>query len=41
MYRAINTDGTTTNGFYVIKFLSKAYTQQHNGKIDGQYISAG
>ena len=28
MYGAINTDDTTTNGFYVIQFISEAYTLQ-------------
>ena len=41
MYGAINTDDTTTNGFYVIKFLSEAYTLKNNTTIDGQFISAG
>ena len=41
MYGAINTDDTTTNGFYVIQFLSEAYTLQNNTTIDGQVISAG
>ena len=40
MYGAINTDDTTTNGFYVIQFLSDVYTLQINKKIDGQVISA-
>ena len=41
MYGAINTDDTTTNGFYVIQFVSDAYTLQINTTIDGQVISAG
>ena len=41
MYGAIKTDDTTTNGFYVIQFLSEAYTLQNNTKIDRQVISAG
>ena len=40
MYCAINTYDTTKNGFYVIKFLSEAYTLQNNTIIDGQVISA-
>ena len=35
MYGAINTDDTTTNGLYVIQFLSEAYTLQNNTTIDG------
>ena len=35
MYGAINTDDTTTNGFYVIQLLSDAYKLQNNTKIDG------
>ena len=41
MYGAINKDDNTSNGFYVIQFLSEAYTQKNNTKIDGQVISAG
>ena len=37
MYGAINTDYTTTIGFYVIKFLSEEYTLQNNTIID-EYI---
>ena len=41
MYGAINTDDTTTNVFYVIKFLSDAYTLKINTTIDEQVISSG
>ena len=41
MYGAINTDDTTTNGFYVIQFLSDSYTLQNNTTFYGQVISAG
>ena len=41
MYVAINTDDTTKNGFYVIQFISEAYTLQNNTTIYGQVISAG
>ena len=41
MYDAFNTDATTTNGLYVIKFISEAYMLQNNTTIDGQVISAG
>ena len=41
MYGDINTNDTTTNGFYVIQFISEAYTLQNNTTIDGQVISAG
>ena len=41
MYGAINIDETTKHVFYVIKFISKAYTLQHNTQIYGQVISAG
>ena len=34
MYVAINTDETTTNVFYVIKFISEEYTLQNNTQID-------
>ena len=40
-YGAINTADTTTDGYYVIKFISKVYTLQNNTTIDGQIISAG
>ena len=41
MYSAIDTDDTTTNGFYVIKLLSDVYKLQDNTTIDGQVIYAG
>ena len=41
MYGAINTDDTTTNGLYVIQFISEAYRIQNNTTIYGQVISAG
>ena len=40
-YGAINTADTTTNGLYVIMFISEAYTIQNNTAIVGQVISAG
>ena len=40
-YGPINKSDTTTNGLYVIKFISEAYTLQNNTQIDGQVISAG
>ena len=40
-YGATNTADTITNVFYVIKFISEAYTLQNNTTIDGQIISAG
>ena len=39
MYGAIDTYDTTTNGFYVIQFISEAYTLQNNTQIDRQVIS--
>ena len=39
MYGAINIDDTTTNGLYVIQFLSEAYTLQNNTTISGQINS--
>ena len=41
MYGAINTYDNTSNGFYVIQFISEEYTLQNNTTIDGQVISAG
>ena len=41
MYDAIKTADNTSNGFYVIQFISEAYTLQKNTTIDGQVISAG
>ena len=41
MYGSINIYDTTTNGFFVIQFLSEAYTLQNNTTIYGQDISAG
>ena len=37
----INTADTTTNGFYVIHFISEAYMLQNNTQIYRQVISAG
>ena len=39
-YGSINKTDTTTNGFYVIIFISEAYTIQDNTTIDGQIITA-
>ena len=39
-YGVINTSYTTTNIYYVIKFISEVYTQKNNTTIDGQIISA-
>ena len=36
----IYTDDTITDGFYVIKFISEAYTLQNNKTIDGLVIYA-
>ena len=41
MYGDINTDHTTTNGLYVIQFLSDEYTLKNNITIDGQVIYDG
>ena len=41
MYGAINTSDNTSNGLYVIKFISEAYRIQNNTKIDGQFIYDG
>ena len=40
MYGAINTSDRTTNGLYVIQFISEAYTLPKK-TINGQVISAG
>ena len=39
-YSFINTSDTTTNGFYVIKFISEAYMLKNHTTFDGQIISA-
>ena len=41
MHGDINTYDTTTNGFYVITFISEVYMLQNNTTIDGQIISSG
>ena len=41
IYVAINTSDNTSSRFYVIQFISEAYTLQKNTTIDGQVISAG
>ena len=40
-YGAINTDDTSTNGYYVIMFISEAYTLQNNTTIDRKCITDG
>ena len=40
-YGFINTVDTKNNGFYVIKFISEAYTLQNNTIFDVKLISAG
>ena len=41
IYGAIKTSDNTSNGFYVIQFISEAYTLQSNTTIYGKFISAG
>ena len=41
MYGAIDTAENTSNGLYVIQFISEAYTLQNNTAIHGHVISAG
>ena len=41
MYGDIHTYDTTTNGLYVIQFVSDAYTLQSHTTIDGKVISDG
>ena len=41
MYGDIKTYDIISNGFYVIQFISDAYTLQSNIKFPGQVISAG
>ena len=40
-YGAINTSDTTTNVYYVINFISEAYTLKKTVTIEGQIITAG
>ena len=37
-YGTIKTADTTKNGFYVILFISEAYTLQNNTRIDGNFF---
>ena len=37
----INTAYTTTDIFYIIKFISEAYTLQNHTQIYGQFIYSG
>ena len=41
MYGDNNIDDSTSNGFYVIQFLSEAYTLQNNTTIYVQVIYSG
>ena len=40
-YGTINTTDNSNDGFYVIVFISEAYTLQYNTTIYGQIITAG
>ena len=40
-YVPINLSSTTKNGYYVIKFISEAYTLKNNITIDEQIITDG
>ena len=40
-YGAIDTDNSSCNGYYIIKFSSSPYTLQADMSIDGQVISSG
>ena len=40
-YGAINRADTNINGFYVIMFITEAYTLQNNTAIDGKFMSVG
>ena len=40
-YGSINTTDKSTMGYYVIKFVSEAYTLQEDTKYDGKIISDG
>ena len=40
MYGVINTDDTKKNAFYVIQFISEAYTLQNNTQVDRQVMSS-
>ena len=39
-YGAMNTTDTSTMGYYVIKFVSEAYTLQYENTCDGKISSA-
>ena len=41
IYGTFNTSENTTNGLYVVQFISEEYTLQNNTTIDGHVISAG
>ena len=41
IFGSINTYENTSNGFYVILFVSEAYMLQNNAIINGKVISAG
>ena len=40
-YSAMNTTGSSTMGYYVIKFASEAYTLQEETTCNRQIISSG
>ena len=39
-YGSMNTTNTSTMGYYVIKFVSDAYTLQYDTTCEGQLISS-
>ena len=40
-YVTINTSDTSTNGYYVINFISEAYMLKNNKTMDRKTITAG
>ena len=40
-YGAMDTTGTSTMGYYVIKFVSESYTLQYDTTCNGVIVSAG
>ena len=40
-YGAVNANDQSTDGFYIVKFLSTVYTLQHDELVDNEILKAG
>eukprot|EP00957_Ditylum_brightwellii_P174326 13272264-Ditylum_brightwellii.AAC.1 len=40
-YSAVNANDSRTTGFYIVKFLTAAYTLQHNEIVNNEVLTSG